>query len=313
MHCVIIGFSYEMTNPNISPYLIEAPTVFITSRKTSICEVPDLVFGNMPNDDGSLIIEVHEYTNFIYREPKANKFIKRFLGATEFINNRLRYCLWLVDASPSELRSTPVVMERVNKCQQIRQASTREATRRLADTPTLFGEIRHPNSEYILIPRHSSENRKYIPMGFVSSDIIAGDSNMIISNATLYHFGILTSNVHMAWTRAVCGRLKSDYRYSKDIIYNNFPWPEATTEQTTTIEKLAQAILDARANYPNSSLADLYDPIVMPPDLLKAHQNLDRAVMKLYGFPSKGFTEADCVAALMEIYQKLCSEKENLR
>jgi len=197
------------------------------------------------------------------------------------------------------------VVERVEQCRQKREASTREATRKLATTPTLFGEIRQPNTDYIAVPKVSSERRRYIPIGFLNPDVIAGDKLFTIPSGNLYDFGVLTSNVHMAWVRAVCGRLKSDYSYSNTIVYNNFPWPDATDEQKASIETLAQAVLDARANYPESSLADLYDPNFMPPDLLKAHQTLDKAVMKLYGFPVKDFTEADCVARLMGLYENL--------
>ncbi|MCL2722330.1 MAG: hypothetical protein FWD47_13455 [Treponema sp.] len=307
VYCVIIGFSYHKTEPNINQYLLEAPSVFIDSRKKQISGAPELIFGNMPNDGGNLIIEADEYEDFIQKEPKSKSYIKKFVGAVEFINNRQRYCLWLEGISPLDLRSMPNIVARVERVRELRASSTREGTRKIADTPTLFGEIRQPKSDFILIPRHSSENRRYIPIGFISADIIAGDSNMIIPNATLYHFGILTSNVHMAWTRAVCGRLKRDYRYSKDIVYNNFPWVAATDEQRQSVTNMAQTVLDARLRFPTSSLADLYDPLAMPPELLKAHQNLDRTVMQLYGFPTKKseFSEADCVAALMEMYQKL--------
>jgi len=305
VYCVIIGFSYLKTNPNINPYLMQAVTVFVERRSKPLCNAPFITRGSGPIDGGNFIIEESDYKDFLSSEPKAEKFIKKYLGAEEYINNISRYCIWLVGATPQELRSMPVVMERVQKIKEFRKSSTREVTRRKADTPTLFAEIRQPYADYIVIPRVSSEHRRYIPIGFVSSEVIASDSIQIIPNATLYHFGILTSNVHMAWIRSVCGRLKSDYRYSKDIVYNNFLWPEATNEQKEQVEKLAQVVLDARANYPDSSLADLYDPLAMPPELLKAHQNLDRAVMKLYGFSVKGFSEADCVAALMERYQKL--------
>jgi len=308
VHCVIIGFSYIKTEPNVNPYLLEAPSVFIESSKKPLSDVPDLIFGNMPNDGGNFIIKADEYEEFLSAEPKSKNFIRKYLGAEEFINNTERYCLWLIGATPQDLRSMPMVMERVQNVRTLRQTSTREATRKKANTPTLFAEIRQPSTEYVIIPRVSSENRRYIPMGFLPSEVIASDATLIIPNATLYHFGILTSNVHMAWTRAVCGRLKSDYRYSKDIVYNNFPWPQADEKQQAEITTLAQAALDARANYPTSSLADLYDPLTMPPDLLRAHQNLDKAVMKLYGFPTKNFTEADCVAALMQLYQNLTAK-----
>jgi len=195
-------------------------------------------------------------------------------------------------------------MERIEKCRQMRLASPDVGTRRLADTPTLFRETYNPET-FIIVPSVSSERRRYIPIGFLNSDTIATNLVLIIPNATLYHFGILTSNVHMAWTRVVCGRLKSDYRYSKDIVFNNYPWPDATDDQKVDIEKLAQAVLDTRLLFPDSSLADLYDPLTMPPLLLKAHQNLDRAVMKLYGFSVRDTTETACVASLMERYQKL--------
>jgi len=307
VYCVIVGFSYRKTEPNISPYLIEAPTVFIESRSKPICDIPKMQRGNQPTDGGNLIIEASDYANFVTDEPLAEKYIKRLIGAVEFINGLERYCLWLVHCSPADLRKMPLVLERIEKCRQMRLASPDKGTRQLADKPMLFRETNNPNS-FIVIPRVSSERRRYIPIGFLDNNTIATDLVHTIPNAKLYHFGILTSNVHMAWTRTVCGRLKSDYRYSKDIVYNNFPWPEANEAQQLEIEKWAQAILDARANYSDSSLADLYDPLTMPPDLLKAHQNLDRAVMKLYGFPVKDFTEADCVATLMERYTCIVGE-----
>lgn len=218
--------------------------------------------------------------------------------------------LWLVGAAPSELRRSRFIMDRVEKVRQFRLASSKAATRKSADTPTLFQEIRHPNSEYIIIPCHSSETRRYIPFGFVSPDILVNNAVQIIPNATIYHFGVLTSNIHMAWMRAVCGRLKSDYRYSKDIVYNNFPWPKPTKAQKEVIEQTAKAILEVRALYPDASFVDLYDETTMPPELRKAHQNNDRAVMKAYGFDVKTMTEPDCVAELMNMYQKLieCGE-----
>ena len=308
VHCVIVGFSYRKTKPNVNPYLLIAPTVFIEGRRNPLVEAPNMAFGNMPNDGGNLIIESDEYEGFVKLEPKAEKFVKRFIGADEFINSRNRYCLWLANATPSELRSMPTVITRIECVRELRAASSREGTRKKADTPTLFGEIRQPKTEYILIPRHSSEKRKYIPIGFMPPDVIVGDSNLMIPEATLYHFGVLTSNVHMAWMRVVCGRLKSDYRYSKDIVYNNFPWPDANDEQRAEIKKLAQDVLDARALFPDSSLADLYDPLTMPPELLNAHRNLDCAVMKLYGFtPQNTPTEADRVAKLMARYQMLAT------
>jgi hypothetical protein len=299
VHCVIIGFSYMKTEPEVNQYLINAPTVFIESRQHPLCDVPEIVFGNMPNDGGNLFVSAQELCEF------DEKYIRRFYGAEEFINNLPRYCLWLVNCYPNDLRKMPKVMSRIEAVRNLRAASKRDGTRRLAQTPMLFGEIRQPKNDYILIPRHSSENRRYIPLGFVSPDIIAGDSCMVIPDATLYHFGVLTSNVHMAWVRVVCGRLKSDYRYSKDIVYNNFPWPSPTDAQKAAIEQAAQGILDARAKFPDASLADLYDPRTMPPELLKAHRAIDKAVMTLYGGWKVWQSEADCVAALMERYQKL--------
>ena len=319
VHCVIVGFS-NAPNPapkriytteryqeveNINPYLLDAPNVFIDSRTNSICNVPQMVYGNKPTDGGFLFLSPEERDELLKREPGTEKFIRQIYGATEYINNKARYCLWLVGASPSELRKSPFIMERVEQVRQFRLNSTKAATQRSADTPTLFQEIRHPDSEYIIIPRHSSETRRYIPFGFVSSNILVNNAVQLIPGGSIYHFGILTSNVHMAWTRAVCGRIKSDYRYSKDVVYNNFPWPTPTDTQKAKIEQTAQAILDARARYPESSLADLYDELTMPPELRKAHQDNDRAVMQAYGFSVRDMTESICVAELMRMYQSL--------
>ena len=322
VHCVIVGFStvpnYKQKQlysservqlvDNINAYLISAPTVFIESRTQSICDVPQMVYGNKPTDGGFLFLSPEEKEDLAKNEPSALKYVRQIYGATEYINNKARYCLWLVGISPAELRSSAFIRDRVEKVREFRLSSTKDATRRSADTPALFQEIRHPDSQYIIIPRHSSENRKYIPFGFVNPEIIVNDAVQIIPNAELYHFGIMMSNVHMAWTRAVCGRIKSDYRYSKDVVYNNFPWPTPTDEQKAAIEKTAQTILDARALYPDCSLADLYDEVAMPPELRKAHQANDRAVMQAYGFDVKTMTESTRVAELMKMYQKLVSE-----
>lgn len=319
VHCVIVGFStapnYKQKQlysservqlvDNINAYLISAPTVFIESRTQSICDVPQMVYGNKPTDGGFLFLSLEEKEDLAKKEPSALKYVRQIYGATEYINNKARYCLWLVGISPSELRGSAFIRNRVEKVRKFRLSSTKDATRRSADTPALFQEIRHPDSQYIIIPRHSSENRKYIPFGFVNPEIIVNDAVQIIPNAELYHFGIMMSNVHMAWTRAVCGRIKSDYRYSKDVVYNNFPWPTPTEEQKKKIEETAQAILDARALYPDCSLADLYDEVAMPPELRKAHQANDRAVMQAYGFDVKTMTESSCVAELMKMYQDL--------
>ena len=322
VHCVIVGFSVAINNKprriymderyqeveNINAYLIDAPTVFIESRTKQLCNVPSMVYGNKPTDGGFLFLSSEERENVLKQEPEIEKYIKQIYGATEYINNKLRYCLWLDKANPTEIRKSKFIMERVECVKQFRLDSSKEATRRSANTPTLFQEIRHPSTEYIIIPRHSSENRRYIPFGFVSPDIVVNDAVQIIPNAQLYHFGVLTSNVHMAWVRAVCGRIKSDYRYSKDIVYNNFPWCNLTEEQKHKIEQTAQAILDARVLYPNSSLADLYDELTMPPELRKAHQNNDKAVMQAYGFNIKTTTESSCVAELMKMYKKMVNE-----
>ena len=318
VHCVIVGFS-ESTNrnlrllyagdqvekvENINPYLLAAPNIFIGSRNRPICPVPYMITGNRPADGGHLIIESEDYQKFIDEEPLAKKYIKRLMGSVEFINNKKRWCLWLVNASPAELKKMPKVMERIRLCKEDREKSPDAGRRKLAETPAVFREINNPEL-YVLIPSVSSERRRYIPIGFMDKETIATNLVLIIPNADLYNFGILTSNVHMSWMRAVCGRLKSDYRYSKDVVYNNFPWPNPTEEQKAKIEQTAQAILDARALYPDSSLADLYDELTMPPELRKAHQNNDRAVMQAYGMPVRGTTESSCVAALMEMYQKL--------
>lgn len=321
VHCVIVGFSIAENKAdrrlfdngngkvvrNINPFLVEAPNVFIESRSTPICDVPKMTTGNRPADGGHLIIEADDYADFIKREPNAVKYIKKLTGAAEYINNKDRYCLWLVGISPAELRKMPEVMKRVEACRQDRLNGAPDR-QKLADTPTVFRETKNPLT-YIIVPATSSENRKYIPLGFLDKNTISTNSAVIIPDATLYHFGILTSNVHMAWMRAVAGRLKSDYRYSKDIVYNNFPWCNPTPEQKARIEQTAQMILDARAKYPDCSLADLYDETVMPPELRKAHQLNDRAVMEAYGFWGRLNTESECVAELMKMYQRLTEGK----
>ena len=321
VHCVIIGFSalshtrerllFDSDNykrvSNINYYLIEAPDLFISSRKKPLCEVPEMIYGNKPTDGGFLFLTEDEREYVLQNEPNIIKYIKPVYGATEFINNKKRYCLWLVNITPHEIKESSFITERVKNVKTFRLNSSKAATRDSANTPTLFQEIRQPDQTYIIIPRHSSEARRYIPLGFVEPEIIVNDAVQIIPNADVYLFGILTSNVHMAWMRAVCGRLEMRYRYSKDIVYNNFPWCDPTPEQKAKIEKTAQAILDARALYPDSSLADLYDELTMPPELRKAHQDNDRAVMQAYGFSIK-MTESECVAELMKMYQKLTEQ-----
>ena len=317
VHCVIIGFSNldvpkviydnekQKNAENINAYLIDAPSVFVESRNKSICLVPQMVYGNKPVDGGFLFLTKEERDDILKKEPQIEKYIKRIYGSVEYINNKERYCLWLVGASPVDLRSSNFIHNRIENVRQFRLASSKKATQDSAAFSNVFQEVRQPNVDYIIVPRVSSENRRYVPMGFMSPEIIVNDSVQIIPDATLYHFGILESNVHMAWMRAVCGRLKSDYRYSKDIVYNNFPWPNPTEEQKAKIEQTAQAILDARAKYPDSSLADLYDELTMPVELRKAHQDNDRAVMQAYGFPVKStFTETQCVAELFKMYKE---------
>lgn len=322
VHCVIIGLStinkdvekrlYNSENfqlvKNINPYLIDAPDIFVESRKKPIYSVSEMVKGSIPVDDGNFFLTEEEKTIFLNIESKAEKYIKKFYGAREFLHNENRWCLWLLNATPNDLKSMPKVMERVKNIRDFRLKSTKSATQKFADYPTRFMEIRQPTTEYIIVPSHSSENRRYIPIGFENPDIICGNANFLVPNATLYEFGILISNVHMAWTRTVCGRLKSDYRYSNTVVYNNFPWCNPTLEQRERIERTAQAILDARALYPDCSLADLYDELTMPPELRKAHQQNDLAVMQAYGFDRK-ITESECVAELMKLYQKLTAKK----
>ena len=317
VHCVIIGFSYNdspkhfifdngktIEVKNINPYLIDAPSVFVESRTKPICDVSGIAIGNQPIDDGNYLFSKEEMEEFIKLEPKSQHYFRPWYGAQEFIHQKPRYCLWLGDCSPAELRSMPHCLKRVENVRNFRLASKRSSTLKLAERPTHFQVENMPQGDYILVPRVSSEKRRYIPMGFLSKQTLTSDSAHTIPEASLYHFGVLESNVHMAWMRVVCGRLKSDYRYSKDIVYNNFPWPEVSEEQREKIASTAQGILDARALYPDSSLADLYDELTMPPELRRAHQQNDKAVMAAYGFPIT-MTESECVARLFELYQKL--------
>ena len=289
----------------INAYLADARNVFIDSRSSVLdTQTNPMVFGSMPNDGGNLIIEENEYASFLQQEPEAERYIRPFLGAEEFINNKKRYCLWLLNAEPQHLKKCPLIVARIQKVREHRESSSREATRKLAQTPSLFGEIRQPESgHYLLVPSTSSERRKYIPIGFMNSSDISSNANLLGPNATLYEFGVLTSQMHMAWMRTVCGRLKSDYRYSAQIVYNNFPRPDVSEAQKAAIIQKAQAVLDARAQFPDSSLADLYDPNTMPPVLTKAHAALDSAVDKLYrktAFPD----DAARAAFLFELYGK---------
>lgn len=322
VHCVIIGFSlapnsqvrkiysgdrYQAVN-NINGYLLDAANIFVESRNKPICDVPEIGIGNKPIDGGFYLFERDEMDEFIKKEPESKKYFRPWYGSREFINRVPRYCLWLGDCSPAELRRLPLCLDRVNKVREYRLSSTSAGTIKLADKPTHFHVENMPKGNYIVVPEVSSQRRRYIPMGFFTPDVFCSNLVKIIPNATLYHFGVLMSNVHMAWTRVVCGRLKSDYRYSKDIVYDNFPWPTPTEQQKQKIEQTAQAILDARALYPDSSLADLYDELTMPPELRKAHQQNDKAVMQAYGFDIKTTTESSCVAALMKMYQELTAK-----
>ena len=324
VHCVIVGFGYENVQPkmifdadhknvakNINAYLIDAPDAYVESRQHPICDVPEIGIGNKPIDGGNYLFAKDEMVEFIKQEPQSARFFHPWYGADEFINNRPRYCLWLGDCSPAELRCMPHCLKRVEAVRNIRLDSKSPGTRKLAERPTRFHVENMPSGNYIIVPRHSSENRRYIPLGYITPENLCGDANLMIPDATLYHFGVMESNVHMAWMRAVCGRLKSDYRYSKDIVYNNFPWPTPTDAQKTKIEQTAQAILDARALYSDSSLADLYDELTMPAELRRAHQDNDRAVMQAYGFPVKSsFTESNCIAELFKMYQRLVNDNK---
>ena len=320
VHCIIVGFSYHKSLnsrlfdslgnvklvENINQYLTDAPTVIIESRSNPLCAVPHIRFGSMPRDGGGFILNESEKDELIAREPLSKQWIHLYLGAEEFLKNKKRYCLWLLGANPAEISKCPTVKVRIQSVRDFRLASKAAGTRKFAETPSLFCQIAQPQTGcYIAVPKTSSERRRYIPLGFLDASVIASDLLFLIPDAALFHFGVLESNVHMAWMRTVCGRLKSDYRYSKDIVYNNFPWSTPTDAQKAKIEQTAQAILDARALYPDCSLADLYDEATMPPELRKAHQQNDRAVMEAYGMPVKGTTEAACVAELMKRYREL--------
>ena len=319
VHCVIIGFTNDTKSKdkyiydiegrpklvsNISPYLIDAPNILVEKRATPICDVPRMIAGNKGVKCLPLMLDKEEKEDLVKKEPLSEKYIKKMIGSAEFINNIDRYCLWLVNCSPSELKNMPEVLKRVQATREERLSSTDKQAQALANQPSLFRDTNNPESA-IIVPLVSSERRRYIPMGYIDDSIIANNKVSMIPNGQLYELGILMSNVHNAWMRVVSMRMKSDYSYSLAIVYNNFPWPEVNDEQRKKIEETAQGILNARALYPDSSLADLYDELTMPIELRKVHQANDRAVMKAYGFPIKDFTEEDCVAELMKMYQKL--------
>lgn len=331
VHCVIVGFDMnpspskikwifetvkegkkeiiiKKSASNVNAYLVDAPNVLIESRTRPLCEVPSIGIGNKPIDGGNYLFTEEEKVDFIKIEPLSEKWFKPWFGADEFINGKKRFCLWLGDCPPNELRKMPEAMKRVEAVKLFRSESKSQQTRVLASKPRRFHVENMPKGDYIVLPKVSSERREYVPMGLMTPHTLSSDLVFVISDATLYLLGVLISEIHMAWMRAVCGRLKSDYRYSKDIVYNNFPFPTPTEEQKSAIEKTAQGILDARALYPDSSLADLYDPLTMPPELRKAHEANDKAVEKAYG--RKFADEAEIVAYLMQEYQRLVSEKK---
>ena len=320
VHCVVIGFAmhdrkekyiYEEDTvqkvKNINGYLVDATNTFIQLRSKPNPKMPKLVQGNKPWDGGNLILSTQEKDELIAKYPSAKTFIHKYIGSYEFINRKERWCLWLIGIAPNEYRNIPEIMERLANCAAVRRKTKTVAVQAQADTPMLFSQIRQPDSDYILVPETSSSNRKYVPIGFMTKDVIASNSTLVATDASLFLFGVMSSNVHMAWMRTVCGRLKSDYRYSPSV-YNNFPWPKVTDEQRERIAQTAQDILDARALYPDSSLADLYDPVTMPPELLKAHRDNDRAVMAAYNFPTT-MQENEIVARLFTLYSDLIKQQ----
>ncbi len=323
VHCIIVGFSVKSSEEkkrlyasdrvqcvdNINGYLLDAPDIFTERRTKPICSVPQVKRGNQPTDDGNLILTAEQRDELVAKEPAVGKYIRPYRMGKDFINRKPRFCIWLLGANPAEIKKCLDVMKRIQNVREFRLLSKKAATRIKADTPMLFDEIHECKTNYIAIPKISSENRRYIPMHYLKAEVVAGDTLFMVSEISLFHLGILTSNVHMAWMRAVCGRLKSDYRYSNTVVYNNFPWPELTDKQKVQIGQTAQAILNARALYPDASLADLYDETTMPPELRKAHRQNDRAVMEAYGFSIK-ISESECVAALMKLYQSLTEQEK---
>lgn len=321
VHCVIIGFAgfdrkekwlfIDGANAkpvnNISPYLVEGDDVFVVAAKNSLWGMPKMNFGNQPRDGGYFVIKEDEYQEIVSKEPLLKKWLHHYIGADEFIKGKKRWCLWLKHASPKDIMSSKILSEKVESVRQFRLSSKAKTTNSYAKVPQLFAQITQPDDvDYLIIPRVSSEKRRYVPIGFAASDIISSDAVQIVPNATLYHFGVLTSNVHMAWMRAVCGRLKSDYRYSKEIVYNTFPWPEPSEAQRAKVEQTALAILDARALYPDFSFAEMYgEKMYLFPELLKAHQQNDRAVWEAYGKAWNIASESACVTELMRMYKKL--------
>ena len=322
VHCIIVGFSYCNNKPytiydgdriinsnNINAYLLDAPNIFVGSREKPLHDVPEIGIGNKPIDGGNYLFDKEEMETFISAEPQSATYFHPYYGAYEFIHRKPRYCLWLGECSPAELRKMPHCLKRVEAVRNFRLASKSPGTVKLADRPTHFHVENMPKGNYIVIPQVSSQNRRYIPMGYMDESVICSDKVRLMPNGSLYHFGILESNVHMAWMRTICARLKSDYSYTVNNVYNNFPWPTPTDDQKAKIEQTAQAILDARALYPDSSLADLYDELTMPVELRKAHQDNDRAVMQAYGFDVKTMTESQCVAELFKMYKSIVNQQ----
>ena len=323
VHCVVIGFSVAPNDKpkklftgkdfvvaeNINAYLLDANNILVESRSKPLCDVPKMVYGNKPVDGGNFLLTVNERDELVKREPAAAKWIRQIFGADEFINGKLRYCLWLVDCPPNELRKLPLVMKRVKAVRDVRLNSIAAAIRKFADTPTRFAQVTQPEGvDFILIPRVSSERRRYVPMGFIGREVKVTDAVQIVPDAQIYHFGVLTSSIHMAWMRTVCGRLKSDYRYSKDVVYNTFPWPTPTLAQKSAIEIAAQKILDARAKFADATLADLYDELTMPAELRRAHRANDLAVAKAYGLEDILDDEPAVVGALFKHYEALTGD-----
>ena len=328
VHCVIIGFSVAASSTpkklfdgdryqvaeNINGYLLDGENVFVESRSKPICNVPEIGMGNQPIDNGQYLFEKEDMETFIKKEPSAAAYFHPWYGAKEFISQKPRYCLWLGECSPAQLKQMPYCLERVRAVKEYRESSTRASTVKMAMKPTRFQTENMPKGHYVVIPEVSSEKRRYIPIGYLDDSKLCSNKLRLVPSATLFMFGVLESNVHMAWMRCVCGRLKSDYDYSIKIVYNNFPWPTPTEQQKAKIEQTAQAILDARALYPDSSLADLYDDLTMPPELRKAHQDNDRAVMDAYGFikgTAARTSESACVAELMKLYQQKVSAAQS--
>jgi hypothetical protein len=302
----IKGEPHAIRANNINPYLVDAPETLIQKQTKPIGCAPELIYGNEPREGGNLIFDDNEKNRILDLEPNLVSFIRPFVGAEDFINNISRWFFWLKNVTPQQLRSSKILSERIAKVRDFRKSSLQKQANAAQNTPALFVSIRQPKTDYLLIPIHSSENRKFIPIGYMSSDKITSNANFALPQATLFHFGMLTSTMHMAWVRTVCGRLKSDFRYSAGIVYNNFPWPEVNLSQVAKIEAAAQAVLDARAVHTNASLAVLYDPLTMPANLLKAHQVLDKAVDATYGYKGAA-TDAARVAFLFERYQQITS------